>query len=313
MFGSAARTAAITRRRFLGTASAVSAAAAASVACGGTPHRIRLGTGLEGGLFHEFGSNLAAAATRSQALRITTVPTAGSVTNLEMLELGTIDAALALADAAVALGTRGSAIGRLYETYIHLAVRGDSWFQHIGDLRGARVDLGIAGSGAALTADRLFRTAGMEPGIDITVSHHKLSDAIRGLRSETVDAVVWGAGVPTPDIQVPALVRLLGLGEWVQPMWERYHYAYDRVPVPANTYPGTAAFETIGVPVLLLAAPALPESTVVALADVLLHHSGALMSERARGFQFFDRRWLVSTGDIPLHPAAADYYRSEHG
>ncbi|WP_280508596.1 hypothetical protein [Nocardia flavorosea] len=65
--------------------------------------------------------------------------------------------------------------------------------------------------------------------------------------------------------------------------------------------------------VLLLAAPALAESTVIALADVLLRHSGALMPERAHGTQFFDRRWLVSTVDIPLHPAAADHYRSVHG
>ncbi|WP_425300223.1 TAXI family TRAP transporter solute-binding subunit [Nocardia flavorosea] len=105
--------------------------------------------------------NLAAASTRSRSVRITTVATAGSVTNLQMLELGTIDAALVLGDAAVALGTRGSAIGRLYETYIHLAGRRDSRFRHIGDLRGARADLGIAGSGGALTADRLFRTAGL--------------------------------------------------------------------------------------------------------------------------------------------------------
>ncbi|WP_280402873.1 TAXI family TRAP transporter solute-binding subunit [Nocardia carnea] len=289
------------------------AVVAASAACGGTSDRIRLGTGHEGGLFHEFGNNLAAAATRSQSVRITTVATAGSVANLQMLELGTIDAALALSDAAVALSTNGTAIGRLYETYIHLAVRRDSRFQHIGDLRGARVDLGITGSGAALTAGRLFRTAGMEPGIDITVTHHRLSDAIRELRSGTVDAVVWGAGVPTPDIPVPAFVRLLDLGDWVQPMWDRYRYAYDRVPVPANTYPDIAAFETIGVPVLLLAAPALAGSTVVAIADILLHHSGALMPERARGIQFFDRRWLVGTGDIPIHPAAAEYYRNEHG
>lgn len=62
----------------------------------------------------------------------------------------------------------------------------------------------------------------------------------------------------------------------------------------------------------MLVAPDIADRIVVALAELFLHHSGELVPERARGFQFFDRRWLVSTGNIPLHPAAAAYYRSQH-
>lgn len=311
MSESAAQTAPITRRTLL--ISVPVAAALGPAACMATPHRIRLGTGFEGGLFHEFGANLGAAAARSAALRITPVPTPGSVRNIELLGRGDIDAALALGDTAVTLGANGPAVGRLYETYIHLAVRMDSRFRHIADLRGGRVDLGVAGSGAAFTAERLFRTAGLLPGADIAVSHCELSDALPALRSGAVDAVVWGAGVPTPGVGDPAFIRLLDLGDWVRPMSDRFGYAYDRVPVPANTYPDTPAFETVGVPVLLLVAPAVADRTVVALAEILLHHSSTLMPEHMHGFQFFDRRWLVSTGDILLHSAAADYYRRQHG
>lgn len=312
MFGSAACTPIIDRRRLLHLAAATVTFAVA--ACGGnTPHRIRLGSGLAGGLFHEFGNTLAEAAERSPTVRITPVATAGSVRNLELLESGAVDAALTLGDAAVAIGTRGLAVGRLYESYIQLAVHVDSPVRHIGDLRGARVDVGTAGSGAAFTAERLFHTAGLEPGTDITVYHHELSAAAAALRSRTVDAIVWGAGVPTPGIAAPGSIQLLDLGDWVQPMQERFGYPYDRVPVPANTYPGVAEVETVGVPVLILVTPDIADSIVVALAELLLHHSSALVPERARGFQFFDRRWLVSTGNIQLHPAAASYYRSQHG
>ncbi|GGK98507.1 TAXI family TRAP transporter solute-binding subunit [Nocardia jinanensis] len=293
---------------------AAATVAFAAAACGGNaPHRIQLGSGLAGGLFHEFGNTLAEAAERSPTVRITPVPTAGSVKNLEMLASGGLDAALTLGDTAVATGTRGLAVGRLYETYIHLAVPIDSPVQHIGELRGARVDVGVAGSGAALTAERLFRTAGLELGIDITVYHRELSEAAAALASRTVDAIVWGAGVPTPGIAAPASIRLLDLGDWVQPIREQFGYPYDRVPVPANTYPGVAGFETVGVPVLILVTPDIADSIVVALAELLLHHSGTLVPERARGLQFFDRRWLVNTGSIPLHAAAASYYRSQHG
>lgn len=312
MFGSAARVTLLDRRRMLRLATATLAFTVAAACGDNAPHRIRLGSGLAGGLFHEFGNTLAAAAERSPTVRITPVPTAGSVKNLELLESGAVDAALTLADTAVATNSRGLAVGRLYESYIHLAVHVDSPVQHIGDLRGARVDVGVAGSGAANTAERLFRTAGLEPGTDITVYHHELPEAAAALRSRTVDAIVWSAGVPTPGVAVPA-IRLLDLGDWVQPMREKFDYPYDLVPVPADTYPGVAGFETVGVPVLILVAPDIADRIVVALAELLLHDSGALVPERARGFQFFDRRWLVNTGSIALHPAAASYYRSQHG
>lgn len=202
MFGTAAQATMFTRRRMLHLAVATVTVAAAG--CGSTaPHRIRLGSGLAGGLFHEFGNTLAEAAGRSPTVRITPVPTAGSVTNLDLLENGTIDAALTLGDTAVAIGTRGLAVGRLYESYIHLAVHIDSPVRHIGDLRGTRVDVGVAGSGAALTAERLFRTAGLDPGTDITVHHRELAEAAEALRSRTVDAILWGAGVPTPESRYP--------------------------------------------------------------------------------------------------------------
>ncbi|NKY54986.1 hypothetical protein HGA15_02195 [Nocardia flavorosea] len=134
--------------------------------------------------------NLAAASTRSRSVRIPTVATAGSVTNLQMLELGTIDAALVLGDAAVALGTRGSAIGRLYETYIHLAGRRDSRFRHIGDLRGARAISGLQARAVHSPPTASSGPRASQSAIDITMTHHKLSAAIRALRSGTVDVVV---------------------------------------------------------------------------------------------------------------------------
>jgi TRAP-type uncharacterized transport system substrate-binding protein len=105
---------------------------------------------------------------------------------------------------------------------------------------------------------------------------------------------------------------MLDLGTRVQPMRDRYGYWYDRVQVPGNTYPGVSGFETIGVPVLLLVVRSMTDRTVGTLAELLLHDNLALVPDHVRGFQFLDRRWLVNTGSIPLHPAAAAYYRSQH-
>jgi TRAP transporter TAXI family solute receptor len=312
MFGSAGRAAMITRRQILGYSAATIACTVAG--CGhAEPPRVRLGSGLPGDLFHDFGTTLAAWSEHSPTIRITNVPTTGSVTNLELLERGALDAALALGDSADAVDTQVFAIGRLYESYLHLAVHNDSAIQQVADLRGARVNVGVAGSGAALTAERILRSAGLEPGVDCVVHRHALAEALPALLSRTVDAIIWGDGIPTRRIaSSPPTTRMLDLGTRVQPMRDRYGYWYDRVQVPGNTYPGVSGFETIGVPVLLLVVRSMTDRTVGTLAELLLHDNLALVPDHVRGFQFLDRRWLVNTGSIPLHPAAAAYYRSQH-
>ncbi|NKY31783.1 TAXI family TRAP transporter solute-binding subunit [Nocardia speluncae] len=312
MFGSAARAPIITRRQVLGYSAATIAYPLAGFEVS-EPPSIRLGSGLPGDLFHDFGAALAAESRRFPAIRIRDVSTTGSVTNLELLECGALDAALSLADTAAAFDTRALAIGRLYESYIHLAVHADSGIQKIVDLRGARVNVGVSGSGAAVTAERMLRSAGLEAGIDFGVDRRALVETLPAIRSRTVDALIWGDGIPTSGIASTPHLRMLDLGDQVQPMRDRFGYSYDRIPVPENVYPGNSGFETIGAPVLLLVGRHVSDRTVLALAELLLHDSDTLVPEHVRGVQFFDRRWLVNTGAIPLHPAAAAYYRSQHG
>lgn len=301
----------VSRRGALTLAAALAAGLAAN-GCSGTETRVRLGTAQPSGQFHEFASALAAAAAAYSTIRIEPIVTEGSFTNLRLLARGEIDAALTLGDAAHA-ADRALAIGRVYECYVQLAVRPNSPIQHLADLRGRRIDLGLIGSGSAATGERLLRTAGLVPGIDIAIEHRNLSAAVQALHRGEVDAILWGDEVPTPVFDEPTRLRLLDLAEWVAPMYARSGYPYDTVPVPPNTYPGSAAVDTVGVPTLLLASPALADHAVTSIAELLLDRGDLLVPAQTIGFQFLDRRWLVGTGQIPLHPAAAAHYRAGHG
>ncbi|MCT7294505.1 ABC transporter substrate-binding protein, partial [Rhodococcus sp. PAE-6] len=76
--------------------------------------------------------------------------TPGSVTNLSAQTPGNAELALTLTDVAVRAhdeGARVTAIGRVYENYMQLAVRADSPIRTIAQLRGARISLGAPGSG----------------------------------------------------------------------------------------------------------------------------------------------------------------------
>lgn len=288
-------------------------AASAVSGCGGDPESVRLGSARVGGLFHEIAQLLSTVAAEAGTVRINPVVTAGSRMNLDMLARGELDVALTLADAAHAMRTDALAIGRLYEAYLYLAVRPDNPIQGVEDLRGLRVDLGVAGSGAAMTAERLLITAGLDPDADVMVSHRQLLDAAPALYAGEVDAIIWGGGVPTSGVDIPRRMRVIDVDHWATPMRERFGFAYDQLVIPENAYPNSPAVRTIGVANLLLASPRATHSAVSAITELLLRYADRVVPRQALGVHFLDRRWLVGTGDCPMHPAAIETLRDWHG
>ena len=300
------------RRRFLALGGA---AAVTIVGCGrgSGGATVRLASGEAGGFYHAFVGMLAAAAAESGKVRIERVTTSGSRANLTMLARGEVDAALALSDSLGDSTDRVLALGRVYENYLQLVVRAESPIRTVADLRGAGVNLGAEGSGAALTGERMLRVAGLDPAVDVEISHRPLEQAVTALISGDVDALLWAGGVPTALFDVPARMRLVNLGDLTIPMRERFGPVYDRVEIPADVYPGGAAVQTIGVSNLLLAAASLPVDTATAIVELLVYHADSLVPAEAAGTQFLDGRSLIATGSIPLHPGAADVYRHWHG
>lgn len=302
----------MSRRRMLALTGLVSAGL---FGCGTNESAtVRLASGEEGGFYYAFTRLLAAAAANETGtLRIEPVETAGSQQNLRMVVDGDVDLALALADSASDFGGRVVALGRVYENYLQLAVRADGPIAEVADLRGRRVNLGAAGSGAAVTGQRLLAAAGLDPAVDVLVEHRSLRDAARALTDGTIDALLWAGGVPTAALTVPDPMRLLDLGALTAPMRERYGPVYDRVAIPADAYPAGPATHTIGVANLLLASAALPDQTAAAIVELLVWHADTLVPAEAAGTQFLDGRFLIGTGTVPLHPGAVEVYRRWHG
>jgi TRAP transporter TAXI family solute receptor len=300
----------IRRRKFL--ALAAFGVVAGVAGCSSEAAVVRLASGEVGGFYHAFARLLAAVAAESGGMRIEPVITSGSQENLTRLAAGEVDAALALSDS---LGEwdRVLALGRVYENYLQLAVRPDGPIHRVADLRGNRVNLGAAGSGAALTGERMLWAAGLDPAVDVVTAHRPLLDAVAALDGGEIDALLWAGGVPTGVLEVPERMRLVDLSELAAPMRERFGYLYDRVEIPADAYPGGPAVRTIGVANLLLAAPSLPNAAAEAIVELLVSHADALVPAEAAGTQFLDTRSLIGTGSVPLHPGAAAVYRSRHG
>ncbi|MFI7671428.1 TAXI family TRAP transporter solute-binding subunit [Nocardia sp. NPDC049526] len=299
------------RRKFL--ALTVFGVAAGAVGCGRDPELVRLASGEVGGFYHAFAELLAAVAQEAGTVRIEPVTTTGSQENLGMLANGQVDAALALADSVQSERAPLVALGRVYENYLQLAVRSEGPIQQVTDLRGARVNLGAAGSGAAVTGERLLWAAGVNPVSDVDISHRPLRDAVAGVESGELDALLWAGGVPTDALDVPQRLRLVELGELAAPMRERFGHLYDLVEIPADAYDSGRSVRTVGVANLLLAAPTMSDAAAGAIVDLLVSRADRLVPAEAAGTQFLDTRSLIGTDAVPLHPGAAAVYRRRHG
>ncbi|MEV6337449.1 TAXI family TRAP transporter solute-binding subunit [Nocardia vinacea] len=299
------------RRKFLAlTAFGI---ASGAVGCGSGPELVRLASGEVGGFYHAFAELLAAVAQEAGTVRIEPVTTTGSQENLGMLANGQVDAALALADSVQSERGPLVALGRVYENYLQLAVRSEGPIQQVTDLRGTRVNLGAAGSGAAMTGERLLWAAGVNPVSDVDISHRPLRDAVAGVESGELDALLWAGGVPTDALDVPQRLRLVELGELAAPMRERFGHLYDLVEIPADAYDSGRSVRTVGVANLLLAAPTMSDAAAGAIVDLLVSRADRLVPAEAAGTQFLDTRSLIGTDAVPLHPGAAAVYRRRHG
>lgn len=312
----------ILRRRML-TAMALGLAAAAS--CGnhayrGSQRTVTIAAGEPGGLYLAFAELLAIELRNEERrLRVTAIPTEGSLDNLQRLGAGEVDLALVNTDAAQAASSGQApmpirAIGRVYENYLQLVVLASSPISTLAHLVGRTVSLGADGSGAGLTGARLL-TASAPPAA-VIVQHHPLSEAITALEAGRIDALLWSGGVPTPalaDLGARRGIRLLPLAAALTTLRSAYGPVYQPVTVPADVYGPAPEITTVGVANLLICRLDAEPALTATVARVLVTHAARLVPEQVLGTQFLDPRSLITTAGIPLHPGAINAYRTLHG
>jgi hypothetical protein len=291
--------------------------------------------GEPGGFYLEFAGLLAESLQRhGVAGHATALTTGGSLDNLEFLLSRKATFAVALSDSAAQRAAAGdaaavgiSAVGKVYENYIHCVVRRDSGILDIAGLAGRTVAVGEPGSGTSLTTPRLIAAAGLSsalPGTGpavasagtVTVLSLGLNEGLAALQQGSVDALFWSGGVPTAAIATAHSatgLRLLDLSALLSALRAKHGQFYDRVLVPEGAYPGIPAVWTVGVANLLLCRSDADAQTVKKTVEILVGHAEELVPRSSLGVQFLSPESLINTPGLPLHPAAAAAYRELHG
>jgi uncharacterized protein len=279
------------------------------------PQTVVIAGGEPGGFFAEFARLLAdAVAASNSGYRLTPRQTTGTLENLQLLQSAEVALGLALADAAAEDHAGMSAIGRMYQTYWQVMVPARSGIDRVADLRGRTISLGPRGSGTRFTALRILAAAGLGPA-DVKERAVPIADVGRALSSGAVEAAVFAGGLPVPVVaaSVGDAVRLVGLAGEVARLQDDYGAVYRRTRIPASVYGTGTETDTLGVASLLLGRDDVPVRLVRTLVEVLVSRPADLVPAETLGTQYLEPRSLISTGGIPLHPAAAEAYRRVHG
>jgi len=173
-------------------------------------------TANEKGTYYAIGADLAKFVAPDAGIKLEVLATAGSAANIKHLryDLGVkfaivqADVFQAFVDRAGAGNSEARTIIRplrvilpLYNTEIHYIVRADSPMNYIHDIRDARINGGVLGSGAALITHTLYKMMFNAPIPEANASFLENQDALLKLIGDkSVDVVVVAAGQPAPLI-----------------------------------------------------------------------------------------------------------------
>ncbi len=248
----------------------------------------------------------------------------GAVANVLAVNAGRAESGLAQGDVvAQAVAGQGSfaAAGRqsalrviadLFAEDVHLLVARRAKIASVVDLKGKRVSLGAESSGTSVTARAILNAYGI--GEWRLKVRHDASDVDAQLMQQgQLDAFFFVGGAPVSLVQdlidhgVARLVPIDGKGR------DRLTHANPAIArdiVPAGTYSGTPALQTVKVRALWVVNARVPDSTVYGIVRALFQPGNrAALDQGGRSAAQIRLDGAVDTLPAPLHPGAARFFR----
>jgi len=226
------------------------------------------------GTYYAVGTDLAKFIAPGADIDLEVLPTAGSAANIKLLryEPG-VKFAIVQADVYQAFVDRGAAANSeaariirplrvilpLYNTEIYYIVRADSSLNYLQDIKNAKINGGLVGSGAAFITHTLYRMMFGGPIPEANASYLSNAEALRKLVTDkSVDVVVVAAGQPAPIIanmkpEAQKLIKFLKFDP-SHPTSKRPLTIYAPATVRASSYPNLLHedFTTISVGAFLV-------------------------------------------------------------
>lgn len=175
---------------------------------------VNIGTGPTGGTYYPVGSGIAKIwRDNVPDLKATAQASGGTRNNIQLMEAG--DAEVIFADGLYydAYNGLASYIGQpkkfiralvpLYPEAVHIVVLKGSGIKSIQDLKGKKVSVGAVGGSVSLTAETLFKHAGLDPKKDMKLEYLGHAESVNAFMDKNIDAAVTVGAIGIASVVEP--------------------------------------------------------------------------------------------------------------
>ncbi|MGB5558712.1 MAG: TAXI family TRAP transporter solute-binding subunit [Paracoccaceae bacterium] len=303
---------------------AVGAALALAPAVSQAEEFINILTGGTSGVYYPLGVGLSKIyADNIEGARTQVQSTKASVENLNLLQQGKGELALALGDS-VKLAWEGDAdagfkqplaklrgIAAVYPNYIQIVASKESGIQKFEDLMGKSMSVGAAKSGTELNARKIFEADGKTYDDLGKVEYLPFAESVELIKNRQLDATLQSAGLGVASIKDLATSLPINVVAVPADVVAKLGAPYISAKIPAGTYDGQDAdVETVAVVNFLVTHEDVSEETAYQMTKLLFEHLPEL--EAAHNAAASIKLENALTGmPIPLHPGAERYYKEK--
>ncbi len=248
--------------------------------------------------------------------------TKASVENLNLLQAGRGEAALALGDS-VSAAWRGDTeqgfkapldklrgISGMYSNYIQIVASKDSGITTLADLKGKRVSVGAPKSGTELNARAVFGAAGITYDDLGKVEYLPFGESVELIKNRQLDATLQSAGLGVASIRdLASSVAITVVEVPADVVGAIDDAAYQASVIPAGTYEGQDAdVATVAIKNFLVTHSDVPEEVVYQMTKGMFENLDQMVAAHAAAKGISLEAATVGM-PIPLHPGAEKYYR----
>lgn len=284
---------------------------------------INILTGGQSGVYYPIGVALSQIYAKAiPNVRATAQVTKASAENLNLLQAGRGELAMALGDS-VSDAWKGDAeagfktkldklrgLSATYNNYIQIVANEDSGIKTLADLKGKRISVGAAKSGTELNARAILKAAGLSYADLGKVEYLPFGESVELMKNRQLDATLQSAGLGVASIRdLATSIKIVVVAVPADVVAKVGDAAYQPAVIPANTYTGqTADVATAAIPNFLITQTGVPDELAYQMTKTMYENLDTLYAAH-NAAKSIKRENAIKGMPIPLHPGAARYYK----
>lgn len=281
-------------------------------------------TGGTSGVYYPLGAGLANIyGEKIDGVRTQVQSTKASVENMNLIQAGRGEIALALGDTVAAAWAGDEEAGfpakldqlrgiaAIYPNYIQIVASKESKITEFAQLEGASLSVGAPASGTELNSRAIFAAMDMSYDDLGKVEYLPFAESVELIKNRQLDATLQSAGLGVASIRDLASSLPITMVAVPAEVAESLGAPYIAATIPAGTYDGQDAdVPTVAISNYLVTNAQVSDDLAYAMTKELFENLDTLAASH-QAAKLIKLENALNGMPIPLHPGAERYYREE--